>query len=236
MAHQLYHGRAFVFARTDWEYVLNTFVFGMAVGYHFVSSDAGSCNGMLSGALEGLRRDLPDPLPLAGRHPPISGNFLGIGADMTGNASVLVEAADPWGILYVSPAVTRVGPSAHATHVSRIANGEFTSFIDPAWGKEVASPSQIVVAASNHGSLQISNCPTLACLTRVRVRASRSPRAPRSCILGPVHVRGSHIGQRQRLVRRLHFLRLGCDGVGPGGARGARHIRFVCRAHKQPQE
>lgn len=45
MAHQLYHGRAFVFARTDWEYVLNTFVFGMAVGYHFVSSSSGSCNG-----------------------------------------------------------------------------------------------------------------------------------------------------------------------------------------------
>ena len=51
---QLLHGRAFVFARTDWEYVFNTFAFGYAIGYHFLASTKGSCNG----------------------------NFLGIGADM----------------------------------------------------------------------------------------------------------------------------------------------------------
>ncbi len=28
MSHQLRKGRAFVFARTDWEYVFNTFAFG----------------------------------------------------------------------------------------------------------------------------------------------------------------------------------------------------------------
>jgi hypothetical protein len=54
MSWQLLHGRAFVFARTDWEYVFNTFAFGYAIGYHFVASPQGSCNG----------------------------NFLGIGADM----------------------------------------------------------------------------------------------------------------------------------------------------------
>ena len=43
-----------MFARTDWEYVFNTFSYGYALGYHFIQSKSGACNG----------------------------NFLGIGADM----------------------------------------------------------------------------------------------------------------------------------------------------------
>jgi len=35
------YGRAFVIARTDWEYVLNTFALGYAIGYHFVNSSDG---------------------------------------------------------------------------------------------------------------------------------------------------------------------------------------------------
>src|SRR5205807_2307334 len=50
---QMEHGEAFVFGRTDWQYVLNTFCFGYNVGYRFAPTAAGSCNG----------------------------NFLGIGAD-----------------------------------------------------------------------------------------------------------------------------------------------------------
>lgn len=49
----LEHGEAFIFARADWEYVLNTFCYGYNIGYHFVGSKSGACNG----------------------------NFLGIGAD-----------------------------------------------------------------------------------------------------------------------------------------------------------
>jgi len=106
---QLTFGRAFVMARTDWEYMLNTFAFGYAIGYHFVKSDSGQCNG----------------------------NFLGIGVDMAVNASIVVEAADPWGIL--------------------ITNGEFTSFLDPNFGTSDADPTQIVVTGSNSGSLRIVN-------------------------------------------------------------------------------
>ena len=43
-----------MFARTDWEYVFNTFSYGYALGYHFIQTKSGACNG----------------------------NFLGIGADM----------------------------------------------------------------------------------------------------------------------------------------------------------
>jgi len=61
---------AFVFGRTDWEYVLNTFCYGQKIGYHFIGTETGACNG----------------------------NFLGIGADGTQNA-IVVEKSFPYGIL-----------------------------------------------------------------------------------------------------------------------------------------
>lgn len=64
------HAVAFEFARTDWQYVLNTFCFGYGVGYKFSESAQGSCNG----------------------------NFLGIGADSC-ERPVLVEQAQPFGLL-----------------------------------------------------------------------------------------------------------------------------------------
>ena len=38
-----------MFARSDWEYVFNTFAFGYAIGYHFIASKEGSCNGNFLG-------------------------------------------------------------------------------------------------------------------------------------------------------------------------------------------
>jgi len=64
------HGEAFIFARSDWQYVLNTFCFGYQTGYKFIQSKAGVCNG----------------------------NFLGIGADDCFTA-VEVEASAPFGLL-----------------------------------------------------------------------------------------------------------------------------------------
>jgi hypothetical protein len=66
----LTEGEAFIFGRTDWEYVLNTFCYGYKVGYHFIATEQGVCNG----------------------------NFLGIGADGTQNA-VVVDQAAPYGLL-----------------------------------------------------------------------------------------------------------------------------------------
>jgi hypothetical protein len=67
---QMANGEAFIFGRTDWQYVLNTFCFGYKVGYHFVKSKGGSCNG----------------------------NFLGIGADDCWTALAVDECA-PFGLL-----------------------------------------------------------------------------------------------------------------------------------------
>ena len=67
---QMANGEAFIFGRTDWQYVLNTFCFGYKVGYRFVKSKGGSCNG----------------------------NFLGIGADDCWTALAVDECA-PFGLL-----------------------------------------------------------------------------------------------------------------------------------------
>jgi len=61
---------AFIFGRTDWQYCTNTFVYGAKVGYRFIQTKAGACNGQ----------------------------FLGIAAD-GGEACVVVEAMQPPGIL-----------------------------------------------------------------------------------------------------------------------------------------
>jgi hypothetical protein len=67
---QMAHGEAFIFGRTDWQYVFNTFCFGYNVGYRFIKTPAGVCNG----------------------------NFLGLGADDCQTALVVDECA-PYGLL-----------------------------------------------------------------------------------------------------------------------------------------
>jgi hypothetical protein len=64
------HGEAFIFGRSDWQYVFNTFCFGYNIGYKFVQTKAGVCNG----------------------------NFLGIGADDCYTALVVDNCA-PFGLL-----------------------------------------------------------------------------------------------------------------------------------------
>lgn len=67
---QMENGEAFIFGRTDWQYVLNTFCFGYKVGYRFIKTKAGVCNG----------------------------NFLGLGADDC-QTSLVVEDSAPFGLL-----------------------------------------------------------------------------------------------------------------------------------------
>lgn len=67
---QMDHGTGFLFGRTDWHYVLNTFCFGYNTGYKFIKTEAGGTNG----------------------------NFLGIGADDC-QTSLAVEESAPMGIL-----------------------------------------------------------------------------------------------------------------------------------------
>jgi hypothetical protein len=67
---QMENGEAFIFAKSDWQYVTNTFCFGYKIGYKFIQSKSGMCNG----------------------------NFLGIGADDC-HTALVVEQCAPYGLL-----------------------------------------------------------------------------------------------------------------------------------------
>lgn len=105
-AWQQQNGRAFVIARSDWEYVLNTFAFGYNIGYHFIESSTGSCNG----------------------------NFLGIGADDC-FTSVKIDAADSFGILITNGEFTAFeGPDPTEVFVGPNNTGK-VQFVNTAfWG------------------------------------------------------------------------------------------------------
>lgn len=64
------HLEAFIFGRTDWEYVTNTFVFPVKIGYRFIATETGACNGQ----------------------------FVGIGSDMS-QRCVVVDAIQHMGLL-----------------------------------------------------------------------------------------------------------------------------------------
>jgi hypothetical protein len=100
------NGEAFIFGRADWEYVFNTFCFGYGVGYKFVRTPAGECNG----------------------------NFLGIGADDCFTA-VVVEQSAPFGLLISNGEfVSFHGPDPTMVEVTPTHNGS-VRFVNCAfWG------------------------------------------------------------------------------------------------------
>lgn len=71
---------AFIFGRTDWQYCTNTFVFAAKVGYRFIATKSGACNGQ----------------------------FLGIGADDC-RACVQVEGIQPIGLQITNGEFTSFG-------------------------------------------------------------------------------------------------------------------------------
>ena len=128
-------GRAFVFGRSDWEYVFNTFAFGYAVGYHFIERATGSMNG----------------------------NFLGIGQDLATNASVLVEQSQPFGILITNGEFTAFCDGggfspptcdAPAQVVVSAQNRGAVQFVNSAfWG-----PTSKIAQVDGEGTVTFSQC------------------------------------------------------------------------------
>lgn len=103
---QMENGEAFIFGRTDWQYVLNTFCYGYSIGYKFVQSKAGVTNG----------------------------NFLGIGADDCYTA-VHIEQSAPFGILITNGEfVSFKGPNPTMVRVTDTHSGS-VRFVNCAfWG------------------------------------------------------------------------------------------------------
>jgi len=103
---QLANARAFVMARSDWEYVFNTFAFGYNIGYHFIETASGACNG----------------------------NFLGIGGDNC-YTTIQVDAASSFGLLITNGEFTSFnGPDPTEFVTSQRYNGK-VEFVNSAfWG------------------------------------------------------------------------------------------------------
>ncbi len=103
---QMANGEAFIFGRSDWQYVHNTFCFGYKVGYKFVRTKTGLCNG----------------------------NFLGLGADDCWTALV-VEQSAPYGLLITNGQfVSFHGPDPTMIEVTKTNKGS-VRFVNCAfWG------------------------------------------------------------------------------------------------------
>jgi len=92
---QMEHGVGFIFGRTDWHYVINTFCFGYNVGYKFIKTEKGATNG----------------------------NFLGIGADDC-HTALVVEQSAPYGILITNGEfVSFHGPDPTMVRVEKTHSG-----------------------------------------------------------------------------------------------------------------
>ena len=103
---QFEHGTGFVFGRTDWHYVINTFCFGYDVGYKFIKTKEGTCNG----------------------------NFLGIGADDC-RTSMLVEDTAPMGVLITNGEfVSFHGPDPTMIRVKKTHTGTIRFVNCAFWG------------------------------------------------------------------------------------------------------
>jgi hypothetical protein len=145
------HLEAFVFGRTDWEYVTNNFVFPAKIGLRFIRTDKGACNGHITGC----------------------------GADAC-ETSVQVDAIQPMGLLITGgqfvaftgkdPVEVRISETCNgsvrfvncafwgpALHNAVLKGTGFTSFSDcyfSSWKKDTPD-SPLVVAET--GRVQISN-------------------------------------------------------------------------------
>jgi hypothetical protein len=146
---------AFVFGRTDWEYVNNTFVFPARVGYRFMESKrtdwGGACNGQ----------------------------FSGIGADAC-DTCVLVEAIQPQGLLIANGQFNshRVGRSTQVivekdcsgsirfvncgfwgpvAHNATLAGSSYVSFTDCYFSNDNQKDPGFSIVAEK-GKLQVQNC------------------------------------------------------------------------------
>lgn len=104
----------------------------MSIGYRFVESPDGSCNG----------------------------NFVGIGADCCANASVRVDSADPWGISIVNGEFTSFsgpfGPDIadHTQLVVSPSNKGAVRLVSSAfWG-----PSHQIASIAGSGSVGFESC------------------------------------------------------------------------------
>jgi hypothetical protein len=142
----------FIFARTDWEYVTNTFIFPVNIGYHFIATKNGAMNGQLCGiGADAAQRcivvDAIQPMGLLitnGQFVAFEGdNPIEILINPTCNGSVRLQNCNFWG-----PAVQNV--VSHGKGYLSLSNCYFS-------GGNPKKPGKPLVEA-DAGKLQIQGC------------------------------------------------------------------------------
>ena len=148
---QQQHGEAFIFGRSDWQYVFNTFCFGYNVGYKFIQTQAGVCNG----------------------------NFLGIGADDCFTA-VVVENSAPFGLLISNGEfVSFHGPDPTMVRVE--ANQRRERAVRELRLLGAVQPDRRRSPGTRHGGVQRLHLRAMGPATRRDATRCKPPREPSWC-------------------------------------------------------
>jgi hypothetical protein len=146
---------AFIFGRTDWEYVNNTFVFPAKVGYRFIESKGGDWGGACNGQFSGIGADACDTCVLVESIQPqgllvSNGEF---NAHKVGRSTqVVVEPACSGNIRFVNCGFW--GPVAHN---ALLRGAAYVSFSDCYFSNDNQEDPGFCIEAEN-GKLQVQHC------------------------------------------------------------------------------
>ncbi|HIJ65498.1 MAG TPA: hypothetical protein HPP77_06045 [Candidatus Hydrogenedentes bacterium] len=143
----------FVFARTDWEYVTNNFIFSAKIGYRFIHTKHGECNGHLTacgadGTQTALQVDRIQRMGLL----ITGGEFVSLAGDDPCQIRVM-ESSDQGSIRFVNCAFWGM-----ENRVALLRGASYVSFNDcyfTNWKKGV-DENHLIVAET--GRLQLNNC------------------------------------------------------------------------------
>lgn len=155
-AYMQQHLEAFVFGRTDWEYVNHTFVFPAKVGYRFIESrEGGAWDGACNGQLSGIGADACDTCLLIEALQPqglqiVNGLF---NAHRVGRSTqIVVEPGCSGNIRFVN-----CGFWGPVLHNATLRGSNFVSFSDCYFSNDNQTDPGFAIVAED-GKLQVQNC------------------------------------------------------------------------------
>jgi hypothetical protein len=147
---------AFIFGRTDWEYVNNTFVFPAKVGYRFIEShEGGDWNGACNGQFSGIAADACDTCVLVESIQPqglqiVNGLF---NAHRVGRSTqIVVEPGCSGNIRFVN-----CGFWGPVLHNAMLRGSSYVSFTDCYFSNDNHNDPGFAIVAED-GKLQVQNC------------------------------------------------------------------------------
>ena len=146
---------AFIFGRTDWEYVNNTFVFPAKVGYRFIESPGKDWGGACNGQFSGIGADACDTCVLVEAIQPqglqiVNGQF---NAHRVGSSTQVIVATNCSGnIRFVN-----CGFWGPVLHNAAVGGSSYVSFSDCYFSNDNHDNPGFAIVAEG-GKLQVQNC------------------------------------------------------------------------------